>query len=79
MSFSQVSLLEALGRAAAIFNNATGTLPCFTLPSDPNYDGIWDYQWCTYVVQGAYGGRDFLGGVCVIAQGSALFCLFAAL
>ena len=21
--------------------------PCFALPDDPNYDGIWDWQWCT--------------------------------
>ena len=20
---------------------------CFDLPADPNFDGIWDYQWCT--------------------------------
>ena len=27
--------------------NASGRAPCLSLPSDPNFDGIWDYQWCT--------------------------------
>lgn len=42
-----IDLLEALSRGAAVFNNATQDLQCFTLPEDPEDDGIWDYQWCT--------------------------------
>jgi lysosomal Pro-X carboxypeptidase len=40
-------LLRALGKMAAVFNNATGQLPCFDLPSDDEDDGMWDYLWCT--------------------------------
>jgi lysosomal Pro-X carboxypeptidase len=53
------ALLSALSRAAAVYNNATQNLQCFDLPSDPNYDGIWDYQWCTQTLpQESYFGRD---------------------
>jgi lysosomal Pro-X carboxypeptidase len=40
-------LLVALGQMAAVFNNATGDLPCFDLPTDDEDDGMWDYMWCT--------------------------------
>ena len=53
------ALVAALGRGAAVFNNASGVLPCFDLPSDPDYDGIWDYLWCTELLpQESYFGRD---------------------
>ncbi|KAL1524642.1 hypothetical protein AB1Y20_019529 [Prymnesium parvum] len=40
-------LLHAMASAAGVLYNASGTLPCMKLPSDPNFDGIWDYQWCS--------------------------------
>ena len=29
----------------------TGVLQvgCYALPTDPDFDGIWDYQWCAYI------------------------------
>jgi lysosomal Pro-X carboxypeptidase len=40
--------LGRLTKASGVFNNATGTVgECYELPSDDEYDGIWDYQWCT--------------------------------
>ncbi len=54
-----LALVAAVGRAAAIYNNATQDQPCFTLPDDPDYDGIWDYLWCTETLpQETYFGRD---------------------
>ncbi|CAH0489467.1 unnamed protein product [Peronospora farinosa] len=41
------SLLEALRDAAFVFHNATKDLPCFKIPTLWDYDGIWDYQYCT--------------------------------
>ena len=41
------TLLQAMATAAGVLYNASGRLPCLALPTDPNYDGIWDYQWCT--------------------------------
>ena len=53
------ALISAMGRAAAVFNNATQDLPCFDLPADPEYDGVWDYLWCTLTMpQETYFGRD---------------------
>ena len=39
-------LLAALGEAAGVYNNASGTQTCYELPEDESYAGIWDYQWC---------------------------------
>jgi lysosomal Pro-X carboxypeptidase len=53
------ALLRNLGVAAAVFNNATLKLQCFELPLDPDYDGIWDYMWCTDTLcQETYFGRN---------------------
>ncbi|ETL86705.1 hypothetical protein L917_13905 [Phytophthora nicotianae] len=41
------TLLEALRDAANVFHNATGDLTCFKIPTLWDYDGIWDYQYCT--------------------------------
>ena len=41
------TLLERMAEAIGIFYNASRQEQCYTVPSDPNYDGIWDYQWCT--------------------------------
>ncbi|CAI5739483.1 unnamed protein product [Peronospora destructor] len=41
------TLLEALRDAAYVFHNATKDLPCFKIPALWDYDGIWDYQYCT--------------------------------
>ena len=40
------TLLTAMREACAVLYNVTQQEPCFELPDDPNYDGIWDYQ-CT--------------------------------
>ena len=40
-------LLSRLAEAMGVLYNVTRREPCFQLPTDPNYDGIWDYQWCT--------------------------------
>ena len=54
-----INLLHALGLGAAVFNNATKTARCFDLPADPDYDGIWDYLWCTDTLcQETYFGRN---------------------
>mmetsp|Transcript_65599 Transcript_65599/g.179928 ORF Transcript_65599/g.179928 Transcript_65599/m.179928 type:complete len:208 (+) Transcript_65599:108-731(+) len=44
---SDAALLSAMAAAAGVLYNASDTLKCLELPADPNYDGIWDYQWCT--------------------------------
>ncbi|EGZ16269.1 hypothetical protein PHYSODRAFT_560767 [Phytophthora sojae] len=41
------TLLEALRNAANVFHNATKDLACFKIPTLWDYDGIWDYQYCT--------------------------------
>ena len=40
-------LLLRMAKAAGVLYNASGHEQCYTVPDDPNYDGIWDYQWCT--------------------------------
>ena len=40
-------VLSNLCDAAGVFYNVTGTKQCFKIPDDPNYDGVWDYQWCS--------------------------------
>eukprot|EP01052_Picozoa_sp_SAG31_P040754 SAG31_NODE_5987_length_2224_cov_2.069647_1_plen_232_part_00 len=44
---TEVDLMLALGQMAEVFNNATGQLQCFDLPTDDEDDGMWDYLWCT--------------------------------
>ncbi|KAL4144232.1 hypothetical protein KRP22_003430 [Phytophthora ramorum] len=41
------TLLEALRDAANVFHNATEDLACFKIPTLWDYDGIWDFQYCT--------------------------------
>ena len=41
----ETELLSRLGEGAGVYNNATKDLTCYELPSDKDYDGIWDYQW----------------------------------
>ena len=52
--------LGRLAKASGVFNNATGTVgECYELPSDDEYDGIWDYQWCTELMpQETYFAMD---------------------
>jgi lysosomal Pro-X carboxypeptidase len=40
-------LLARMAAAAGVLYNASGRETCYDLPNDPNFDGIWDYQWCT--------------------------------
>uniref|UniRef100_M4BAY0 Lysosomal Pro-X carboxypeptidase n=1 Tax=Hyaloperonospora arabidopsidis (strain Emoy2) TaxID=559515 RepID=M4BAY0_HYAAE len=46
-SVTNTTLLVALRDAANVFYNATKESTCFTIPTLWNYDGIWDYQFCT--------------------------------
>ncbi|GAB9465053.1 Lysosomal pro-x carboxypeptidase [Globisporangium polare] len=43
-------LLAALRDAGNVFNNATKDLTCLKLPSQEDFDGIWDFQWCTQML-----------------------------
>lgn len=46
--FDDVDLLEAVHAATSVFYNASKDLACTTLPTAlVDFDGIWDYQWCT--------------------------------
>eukprot|EP00929_Paragymnodinium_shiwhaense_P097642 TRINITY_DN59276_c0_g2_i1.p1 TRINITY_DN59276_c0_g2~~TRINITY_DN59276_c0_g2_i1.p1 ORF type:complete len:531 (+),score=85.61 TRINITY_DN59276_c0_g2_i1:183-1775(+) len=55
------AMLAGLREAAAVLYNASGREQCFELPSDPNFDGIWDYQYCTELLpQETYFTRDGL-------------------
>ena len=40
-------LLAAAARAASVLYNASGKSSCLAVAADPNFDGIWDYQYCT--------------------------------
>lgn len=52
-------LLDRMREATGVFYNASHTAQCFELPDDPNFDGIWDYQWCTELLpQETYFTRD---------------------
>jgi len=52
-------LLERMRDATGVFYNASQRKECFDLPADPNFDGIWDYQWCTEMLpQETYFSRD---------------------
>jgi lysosomal Pro-X carboxypeptidase len=43
-----IDLLSAMADASGVFYNVSGnSIKCYDLPSDPDFDGIWDYQWCT--------------------------------
>ena len=51
-------LLARMAIAAGVLYNATHAEKCYELPTDPNFDGIWDYQWCTErLPQETYFGR----------------------
>ena len=51
-------LLARMATAAGVLYNVTQAAACYELPADPNYDGIWDYQWCTErLPQETYFGR----------------------
>eukprot|EP00940_MAST-03C_sp_MAST-3C-sp2_P001488 g1488.t1 len=53
------ALIRALGLATSIFNNATKSVDCFVPPADSEYDGVWDYLWCTETLcQETYFGRN---------------------
>lgn len=52
------ALFEGMADASGVFYNVTG-LTCYDLPVDPDFDGIWDYQWCTEMLpQETYFTRD---------------------
>jgi lysosomal Pro-X carboxypeptidase len=52
-------LLARMSEAVGVLYNASAREPCFTLPADPNYDGIWDFQYCTErLPQETYFGLD---------------------
>ena len=63
-NIESLSLLAGLRDAAGVFNNASGSAgACYTLPKstddDDEYDGIWDYQWCTELMpQETYFAMD---------------------
>ena len=40
------ALLAAMAAAAGVFYNASRREACLEFPDDPNFDGIWDYQFC---------------------------------
>ena len=46
-SLSADELIGKMAEAVGVLYNATRDKVCYDLPDDPNYDGIWDYQWCT--------------------------------
>lgn len=51
-------LLAGMRDAGGVFYNASA-VHCYELPDDPNFDGIWDYQWCTEMLpQETYFARD---------------------
>jgi lysosomal Pro-X carboxypeptidase len=59
MTARGVSLLDGLMGAVSVLYNATKAKVCMEVPSDPNFDGIWDYQYCTEKMpQETYFGRD---------------------
>jgi lysosomal Pro-X carboxypeptidase len=41
------SLLAAMQLAVGVLYNVTHAETCLALPDDPEFDGIWDYQWCS--------------------------------
>ncbi|KAJ1477815.1 hypothetical protein T484DRAFT_1819986 [Baffinella frigidus] len=40
-------LLDGMRAAAMVFYNASGEAKCLELPDDGDYDGVWNYQYCT--------------------------------
>jgi len=51
--------LAMLRDASAVFYNASGSEQCYSLPTDDNFDGVWDYQWCTEMLpQETYFSRN---------------------
>ncbi|KAJ1463251.1 peptidase S28 [Pelagophyceae sp. CCMP2097] len=56
------SLLSLLLDATNVLNNASGAVACFDEPLDLNFDGIWDYQYCTEMLpQETYFATDGAG------------------
>ena len=53
-------LFGAMAKASGVFYNVSGaSVSCYELPDDPDFDGIWDYQWCTEMLpQETYFTRD---------------------
>ncbi|DAZ97912.1 TPA: hypothetical protein N0F65_007253 [Lagenidium giganteum] len=52
-------LLAALRDAASVYTNVTQDLQCYKLPEAKDFDGIWDYQWCTEMLpQETYFDRN---------------------
>lgn len=43
----EVQLLRAMAVAAGVLYNASKQSQCLQLPADVNFDGIWDWQFCT--------------------------------
>lgn len=53
------SVLAGLREASAVLYNASGRETCFSIPNDPAFDGIWDYQYCTEMLpQDTYFSRN---------------------
>ena len=46
----EVKLLERMLDATNVLNNASGAATCFAQPTDVEFDGIWDYQYCTQML-----------------------------
>lgn len=40
-------LLHAMHQSTNVYNNASQSKTCHPLPTLSDFDGIWDYQWCT--------------------------------
>eukprot|EP00930_Biecheleria_cincta_P044708 TRINITY_DN30785_c0_g1_i1.p1 TRINITY_DN30785_c0_g1~~TRINITY_DN30785_c0_g1_i1.p1 ORF type:complete len:529 (-),score=44.52 TRINITY_DN30785_c0_g1_i1:242-1777(-) len=58
-STTEGQLLSALRKASGVLYNASKQKTCYPLPIDPNFDGIWDYLWCTEMLpQETYYARD---------------------
>lgn len=47
---NEENLLAALRDAAGVYNNASQSLTCNPLPKLSDFDGIFDYQWCTQMM-----------------------------
>lgn len=44
------ALLSAVRDASNVFNNASKDQQCYKIPSAEDFDGIWDFQWCTQML-----------------------------
>lgn len=63
-----VDLLYRMRDAIAVLYNVTASKRCFSVPADPNYDGIWDYQWYVPLVD-CFVPYYSLVGLCVVSTG----------